>query len=159
MGLMKGTKTERTSDLELVTTRTFKASAKTVFAAWTQPALFQRWWIPQSSGMTMVSCELDVRTGGSYRLEFALREHRMAFHGRYTLVVPGAKLVWTNEENGGEAVTTVTFEERDGQTLLTMHERYPSKAALDAEAEGMEGGRPESFSQLDELLASQSAGR
>jgi uncharacterized protein YndB with AHSA1/START domain len=79
----------------------------------------------------------------------------MAFFGRSLEVVPPSRLVWTNDEGGeGGAVTTVTFEEKGGETLVVMHDLYPSKEALeDAIASGSTGGFSETFEQLDELLA------
>ena len=153
------TSVERTSDRELVVRRTFKAPAHVVFKAWTTPELFKRWWVPKSAGMTMQSCELDVRTGGTYRLVFqhpAFPEP-MAFFGKYIDVVPNARMVWTNDEAGeGGAVTTLTFEEKDGKTLLVKHDLFPSKEALDAEiASGATSGFDEQFAQLDEVLGSQ----
>jgi uncharacterized protein YndB with AHSA1/START domain len=120
--------------------------------------LFQRWWVPKSFGLTLLSCELDVRVGGAYRLVFrhSAAPEPMAFHGRYLEVTPPSRLVWTNEEAGGNGqITTVTFEERGGQTLLVMHDLYPSKEALDeAIGSGSTSGMDETFNQLDELLAS-----
>jgi uncharacterized protein YndB with AHSA1/START domain len=148
------TTVERRSDRELVVTRTFNAPARIVFEAWTKPELFKRWWVPKSSGLTMLSCEMDVRVGGGYRLVFAASPEPMAFHGRYIEVTPHSRLVWTNDEGDeGGAVTTVTFEEKGGQTLLVMHDLYPSKQALDA-GSGSADGLPETFEQLDELLLS-----
>ena len=147
------TTVERKSERELVTTRTFNGPARIVFEAWTKPELFRRWWAPKSSGTSLLSCEMDVRVGGRYRIEFGQEaSNSMAFFGRYIEVTPHSRLVWTNDESDDGAVTTVTFEERDGKTLLVLHERYPSKEALDAAIEGMEGGMPEQFEQLDELL-------
>jgi uncharacterized protein YndB with AHSA1/START domain len=145
---------DRASGRELVVTRTFNGPARILFEAWTKPELFKRWWVPKSSGATLLSCEMDVRTGGAYRLEFGHPDapKPMAFFGRYLEVTPHSRLVWTNEESSEGAVTTVTFEEKDGKTLLVLHELYPSKEALDAALEGMEGGMPEQFEQLDELL-------
>jgi uncharacterized protein YndB with AHSA1/START domain len=150
------TTTERTSDRELVVTRTFNAPARIVFEAWTRPELFKRWWVPKSTGMSLLSCEMDVRVGGTYRLVFrhdAFPEP-MAFFGRYLEVTPHSRLVWTNEEGGEDgAVTTVTFEERGAETLVVVHDLYPSKEALDgAIASGSTGGFSEQFEQLDELL-------
>jgi uncharacterized protein YndB with AHSA1/START domain len=148
------TTVERKSERELVITRTFDGPARIVFEAWTKPELFKRWWVPKSLGMTMVSCEMDVRTGGTYRLTFARgAAEPMAFYGKYLEVTPHARLVWTNEEGGAEQITTVTFEEQGGKTLLVLHELHPSKEALDA-ARGAEEGMSESFTQLDELLPS-----
>ena len=147
------TSVERKSDRELAVTRIFDGPARIVFAAWTKPELFKRWWVPKSAGVPLLSCEMDVRVGGKYRLVFGHDASKsMAFFGRYIEVTPHSRLVWTNEESDDAAITTVTFEERGGKTLLVLHELYPSKEALDAAIEGMEGGMPEQFEQLDELL-------
>lgn len=155
------TRMERRTDRDLVITRRFDAPARLVFEAWTTPALFMRWWAPKSTGMTILSCDMDVRAGGGYKLVFGSPdlEGGMAFHGKYTEVVPGSRLVWTNEESDGGAVTTVTFTETDGSTLLVLHEAYPTKEALDESFEGMESCMPEQYEQLDELLASLASAR
>ena len=144
----------RVGDRELVVTRTFNAQPGTVFKAWSQAELFQRWWVPKSaSGIRLVSCDMDVRTGGKYRLEFGTDgPDTMTFHGKYLEVVQNARLVWTNDEGEEGAITTVTFEDRDGQTLLTFHEVYPSAEALDDALQGSAAGLPEQLAQLDELL-------
>lgn len=149
------TTTERKSDRELVITRTFDAPASIVFEAWTNPELFKRWWVPKSMGMTLLTCEMDVRVGGKYRLVFCVGGSKvMEVFGKYIEVTPYSRLVWTNEEGDeGGAVTTLTFEEMDGQTLLVKHDLYPSKEALDGElASGAADGLPEQLDQLDELL-------
>ena len=144
------TMAERKSDRELVVTRTFDAPARTVFEAWTKPELFKRWWVPKSMGMSLLACEMDVRVGGKYRFVFG---QGMEFFGRYIEVTPHSRIVWTNEEGGENgSVTTVTFEERGGKTLLVMHELYPSKEALDAAGTGAADATVETFAQLDELL-------
>ena len=151
--MKSGTTVERKSERELVVTRTFNGPARIVFEAWTRPGLIKRWWAPKSTGVTLLSCEADVRVGGSYRFEFGLEGSKpMVFFGRYLEVIHHSRLVWTNEESEEGAVTTVTFEEQGGKTLLVMHELYHSKEALDAAIAGMEGGMPETFAQLDELL-------
>jgi uncharacterized protein YndB with AHSA1/START domain len=149
------TTVERTSDRELVATRTLDGPARIVFEAWTKPELIMRWWAPKSFGISFLSCETDVRTGGSYRFVFghAASEQPMAFFGRYIEVTPPSRLVWTNEEDEDGAVTTVTFEEKDGKTRVVVHDLYPSKEALDgAIASGSTGAWPEQFEQLDDLL-------
>ncbi len=152
--MQKRTQVERRSDRELVVRRTFDAPARLVFEAWAKPELMKRWWAPRSMGMVLESCELDVRTGGTYRLTFGGAAAGMAFFGRYLEVIPNAKIVWTNEEDGEDGpVSTVTFEEKDGKTLLTMSELYPSKAALDAAGTGAMEATDETFNQLEELLA------
>jgi uncharacterized protein YndB with AHSA1/START domain len=147
------TTVERRSERELVVTRTFDAPARLVFDAWTKPELFRQWWAPKSSSVPLLSCEMDVRTGGGYRLAFGHdASNSMAFFGKYLEVSPPARLVWTNEESADAAVTTVTFEENDGRTRLVLRERYPSTEALDEAFAGMEGATPEQFEQLDALL-------
>ena len=156
---MNHTTVERTSDREVVVTRTFDAPARLVFEAWTKPELFEQWWVPRSMGMTLRSCELDVRTGGKYRLVFGDDpENPMAFFGEYLDVVPNQRIVWTNEESGADgSVTTVTLEEKDGKTTLVLSELYPTKEALDAAGTGAQEAMVETFGQLDELLASLAA--
>ena len=156
---MNRTTVERKSDREVVVTRTFDAPARLVFEAWTRPDLFKQWWVPRSMGMTLRSCELDVRTGGKYRLVFGDDPaHPMAFFGKYLDVVPNQRIVWTNEESGADgSVTTVTFEENNGKTTLVMSELYPTKEALDAAGTGAQEAMNETFGQLDELLASLAA--
>jgi uncharacterized protein YndB with AHSA1/START domain len=159
------TTVERTSERELVATRTFDAPARIVFRAWTTPELFRRWWVPTSFGLTVLSYEADVRVGGGYRLVFRhpAAPEPMAFFGTYREVTPHSRLAWTNDEAGDAGhVTTVTLEERGGRTLLVVHDLYPSKDALDeAIASGATGALPEQFEALDELLVTldASAGR
>lgn len=150
-----GVTVERKSDRELVVTRTVKGPAHIVFQAWTRPELFKRWWAPKSFGLTILSCEMDVRVGAGYRLVMShpAAEQPMAFFGKYIEVIPNARLVWTNEEGEEGAVTTVTFEDRGAETLVVWHDLYPSKAALDAAmADGSTTGFSDQFEQLDELL-------
>src|SRR5499427_8332640 len=150
------TTVERKSERELVVTRTINGPARIVFEAFTKPELLKRWWVPKSFGVSLLSCEADVRVGGRYRLVFAHgASNHMEFFGRYLEVTPHSRLVWTNDEGeDGGPVTTVTFEEKEGKTLLVMHDLYPSKEALDAAMAPWEkGGMDESFEQLDELLA------
>lgn len=149
------TTVQKKSEREVVVTRTFDAPARLVFEAWSKPELFKKWWVPRSMGMTLRSCEMDVRNGGTYRLVFGDDPaNPMAFFGNYLEVVPNKRIVWTNEESGeAGSVTTVTFEERDGKTLLAISELYPTKEALDAAGTGAQEAMHETFGQLDELLA------
>jgi uncharacterized protein YndB with AHSA1/START domain len=153
------TAVERRSERELVVTRNFNGPVRLVFDAWTKPELFKLWWAPKSSGVPLLSCEMDVRTGGGYRIAFGRdASNSMAFFGKYLEVSPPSRLVWTNDESEDGAVTTVTFEEKDGGTLLVLQELYPSKEALDQSFVGMEDAMPEQFEQLDELLTTLRAG-
>ena len=152
------TTVQKKSEREVVVTRTFDAPARLVFEAWSRPELFKKWWVPRSMGMTLLSCEQDVRTGGKYRLVFDAHPEPMAFFGKYLEVVPNKRIVCTNEESGDAgSITTVTFEERDGKTLVVVSELYPTKEALDAAGTGAQEAMHETFGQLDELLAELSA--
>ena len=153
------TTVERKSERELVVTRTINGPAHIVFEAWTKPELLKLWWAPKSTGMSLLSCEADVRVGGSYRFVFGHDgSEPMAFFGRYIEVTPYSRLVWTNDDGGDSGpVTTVTFEEKGGKTLLVLHEFYPSKEALDAAGTGAADAMGETFQQLDELLVTMGA--
>ena len=152
---------ERTSARELVVTRTIDGPPHIVFDAWTNPELLKRWWVPKSVPITLLSVEMDVRAGGTYRLVFQVDPTTTAtFFGRYLEVSPPSRLVWTNEEGEGDpVVTTVTFEEDGGRTRLVVHDLYPSKDALDdAIATESIAGWAEMLDQLDELLVELDAG-
>ena len=148
------TTTVQTSERELVTTRIINGPARLVFEAWTKPELFQRWWAPKSMGMVIVSCEMDVRVGGGYRIEIRhpSAPAPMPFFGKYLEVTPNARLVWSNDESPSGPITTVTFEEIAGKTRVVLHDLFPSKEAFE-ESRGAEAGLPEQFDQLDEMLA------
>ncbi len=146
------TTVERRSELELVVTRTVNGPPHLVFEAWTTADLFRRWWVPKSYGLNLIACDMDARVGGQYRLAFLHEGATMEFFGTYIDVTPHSRLVWTNDEgDGGQTITTVTFEEQAGKTLLVVHDRYPSTEAMDS---GSTGALPETLDQLDELLAS-----
>lgn len=152
------TTTERTSDREIVVTRIVNGPARLVFDAWTKPELLMRWWAPKAYGIVFISCEIDPRTGGSYRYVFGhpASPEPMAFFGRFIEVTPPSRIVWTNEESGdGGAISTATFEERGGKTLIVVRDLYPSKEALDAAiASGSTNGMDDAFfGQLEDLLA------
>ncbi|MDA1349562.1 MAG: SRPBCC family protein [Chloroflexi bacterium] len=148
------TTVQRKSEREVIVSRTINAPPRLVFEAWTNPDLFKRWWVPKSFPVSLLSCEMDVRIGGKYRLVFDSAPQPMEFFGRYLEVTPFSRLVWTNDEGGEEAaaITTVTFAERDGKTLLTMRDRHPSKEALDAS--GATDAMPESLDQLEDFVVS-----
>jgi uncharacterized protein YndB with AHSA1/START domain len=152
------TSVERKSDREFAVTRLFDAPPRLVFKAWSDAKLFQRWWVPKSvAAVRLVACDMDVRTGGKYRLEFGMGDQTMAFFGKYLDVVPDERIVWTNDEGEEGAVTTVTFEGQGEQTLVTFSELYPTKEAADEALQGSAAGLPEQFEQLSELLATADA--
>jgi uncharacterized protein YndB with AHSA1/START domain len=151
---------ERTSDRELVVTRTFDAPARIVFDAWTTPEHLKRWWAPKSFGVSLFECEQDVRVGGAYRFAFGRDpNHPEVFSGRYVEVDPPSRLVLTQlyerMSDAGEVVVTATFDESQGGTRLTLHQLFPSREALEgALASGMERGMRVTLDQLDDLVAS-----
>jgi uncharacterized protein YndB with AHSA1/START domain len=153
---------ERRSDLELVVARVFDAPARIVYAAFTKPEYMKRWWAPKAFGAIMYECDIDLRVGGKYRYVFGKegepRDRAMAFAGEFTEVVTNAKLVATQlfeqMPQAGEAIVTTTFTETNGATRLELHQRFPSKQALDgAIATGMAEGMKHTFQQLAELCA------
>ncbi len=154
------TTVERKSDRELVVTRTFNGPARIIFDAWTKPELLKRWWAPRSLGVTLFSCEADVRVGGRYRFVFGRDpKQAMAFSGTYKEVTPSSRLVWTQRFEqmpaAGEAIVTATLEEKDGKTRMVVHQLYASKESLDGTvASGMEKGMRETYEQLEALVAS-----
>lgn len=152
------TNAERKSERELVSSRIINGPPRLVFEAWTNPELFKKWWVPKSAPITLVSCEMEVRTGGTYRLVFSAGGQSAEFFGKYLEVVPDSRLVWTNDEGGADAatITTVTFEDVKGATLVTVCDLYPSKEALDeAMATGSSGAMPEQLAQLEQLMVNQ----
>jgi uncharacterized protein YndB with AHSA1/START domain len=151
---------ERTSDRELVVTRTFNAPAHIVFEAWTEPELLKRWWAPKSFGVSLFECDQDLRVGGAYRFAFG-RDPKdpEVFSGRYLEVDPPSRLVLTQlyerMSDVGDVVATAAFEESEGRTRLTLRQLFPSKEALEgALASGMGRGMRVTLDQLDELVAS-----
>jgi uncharacterized protein YndB with AHSA1/START domain len=151
---------ERTSNCELVVTRTFNAPARIVFDAWTKPELLKRWWAPKSFGVSLFECEQGLRVGGAYRFAFG-RDPRNpeVFSGRYLEVNPSSRLVLTQRyermAHVGDVVVTADFEESQGRTRLTLRQLFPSKEALEgALMSGMERGMRVTLDQLDELVAS-----
>ena len=153
------TTTERTSDLELVIRRTFRAPAPIVFDAYTKPEYVRRWWAPASRGVRMVQCDIEFTLGGAYRYVIARGDdERYCFFGKYVEITRPTRLVYTQTFEpfpDAETLVTVSFEEHDGVTRFVAHERYASKEALDmALGTGMEDGMRETFEQLDDLVVS-----
>jgi uncharacterized protein YndB with AHSA1/START domain len=149
------TNAERKSPRELVSSRIINGPAHLDFEAWTNPELFKKWWVPKSAPIKLESCELDVRVGGKYRLVFSAGDQTAEFFGKYLEVIPNSRLVWTNDEGGADTttITTVTFEETNGKTLVTVPDLYPSKEALDeAMSTGSSGAMPEQLAQLGEMF-------
>lgn len=162
---MNRTSMELEGDREIVIARTFNGPARIVFDAWTRAELVKRWWAPESLGDSIMSCEADVRVGGSYR--YVMRPASggaFAFSGRYTEVTPHSRLVYTQmfeptasgaTPGDADVIVTVTFDEHEGKTHLVEHVLCPSREVRDGIlASGMEHGMRETMDRLDELVAS-----
>src|SRR5256886_12853998 len=144
------------SDTEIELTREFDAPRDIVFKAMTDPALLPKWWGPRRY-KTVVDT-LDVRPGGKWRMRnIAADGGEHAFRGEFREVTPPERIVWTFEYEplaGHVSVETMTLTERDGRTLLTVHDQFSSKEDLDGMVNsGMESGARESYERLDEVLA------
>ena len=152
-------------DRNIVIARAFSGPARIVFDAYTRPELVARWWAPQSHGVSLVTCDADVRVGGSYR--YVLRAgsgQEIAFRGEYLEVTPPTRLVFTQmfeptaagPQPGDEAITiTVTFDERDGDTHFLSRTVCPSPQLRDIIIKsGMESGMRETMDRLEALVQS-----
>jgi uncharacterized protein YndB with AHSA1/START domain len=148
------------SDREIVTKRTFDAPRELVFKMWTDPQHVGRWWGP--NGFTTTTLEIDVRPGGAWRFIMHGPDgidypNRIA----YEEIVEPERLVYTHgddsEGKGGEFHTTVTFEDRDGKTVLTMRALFATAAQRDTVVEefGAIEGAMQTLNRLAEYLESQ----
>jgi uncharacterized protein YndB with AHSA1/START domain len=153
------TVSEVRSELELVITRTIDGPARIVYDAWTKLELLNRWWAPKMAGVAGEGMVSDVRTGGSFRHVLKLHSGgQISFRGTYLEVDPPRRLVYTSifepRPEAGEVLCTVTFEELDGKTKIVLHEKFPSKEALQA---ALKSGMDASLDQLEELVATLSS--
>jgi len=135
------------ADTELLIVRTFNAPPSVVFALWSSAGHMKRWMGPK--GFTCPEMAIDLRVGGHYRgmIKSADRgENRFA--GVYREIVPDKRLVftfiWDNDgpSAGLEMVVTITFEERDGKTVQTLHQA-PFRTVERRDSHG--GGWSEAF--------------
>jgi len=147
------------SDREIAMTRVFDAPRSLVFDAWTKPELLKR-WLGVRAGWSMPVCEVDLRVGGKYRyLWRGPTGAEMGMRGVYRKIVRPERLVATEVFDEpwypGEAVDTMVFVERGGQTTLTTTVLYASKEARDGVLKTpMATGVAEGYDMLDALLAS-----
>ncbi len=143
-------------DREILITREFDAPAALVYRAWTDPELVPRWWTARRG--TMQVCEIDLRVGGRWRYVMDADGFEVGFHGEFREIVPGERLVQTEVFEGmpdAEALDTLTFEERDGRTLVTMVVTHELPEHRDAHiASGMEAGLQDALELLEETARS-----
>lgn len=141
-------------DREVVMTRVFGAPRRTVWDAFTRPALLKRWFGPR--GWSLVVCEVDLRVGGGFR--FVLRGpdgKDMGMRGVYRELVPPERSVHVEsfDDFPGESEVTAVWTEQAGKTTMTATVRYPSPEVRDIVIQsGMEHGAAESYDKLAELL-------
>ncbi len=139
----------------IITHRFIKAPPELVFAAWTTPEHLKQWLGPRE--LEMVSCEIDLRVGGSYRYVHRAPDGKeYGFRGKYLEIDPPHRMVCTSVFElwpQNQAVNTLTLEARDGGTLVTTHTRHPSIEARDGHlAGGMERGMSEGYERLEALV-------
>ena len=145
------------SDTEILITREFNAPRHLVYEAWTKPEHIRRWWAGLRGDVTLV--EVDLRVGGGWRYVMTANEgFEVAFHGEYREIVPNERIVSTEVYEGfpdGEALNTLTFEEVDGRTTLSILVEHSCKEHRDAHIEsGMEGGMQEAMDALEQIAIS-----
>ena len=144
------------SDCEITLTRVFKAPRQLVYEAFSKPELLKRWFGPR--GWSLVTCDVDVRVGGSFR--FVLRGpdgRELGMRGVYREITPPERSVHVEsfDDFPGESQVTAIFTEQYGQTTLNATILYPSREVRDAVIKsGMEHGAAESYDKLAELLSS-----
>jgi uncharacterized protein YndB with AHSA1/START domain len=145
------------SNTSILIKREFDAPRTLVFRAWTTPDLVRRWWHANRGVATV--CEIDLRVGGRWR--WVLVTHggeEVAFHGEYREIVPDERLVSTEvyeaipnaEEHA--ALNTLTLEEADGRTAMTLLVEHPTREGRDAHIDaGMEDGLQDALDLLEEV--------
>jgi uncharacterized protein YndB with AHSA1/START domain len=156
---------ESASGLILRMTRTFDAAPDRVFAAWTDPEQFGQWFGP--AGMKTVSCEIDAKVGGAWRLmgegkdipgRHEAGRVRPTVSGKYLEVEPPGRLVFTwawherddfGSPRGQESVVTVLFKPVGERTEMVFTQAVlKDQPSLEAHNRGW----TESFDKLGNFL-------
>lgn len=148
---------EAEADRELVITRSFDAPARLLFEAWSKPEHLKKWFGPVGYPVTM--CEMDFRKGGQWRAAMTgpTGTQQTPFGGEYLEIVPNRRIVFSNgfELPGAEKmIMTVTFDEMEGRTLLTIHTLFASLAQKATHVgAGMAEGIASGLDQLTDVVA------
>lgn len=145
------------SATQILITREFDAPPHLVYRAYTTPELIKRWWAGERGEVT--SAEVDLRPGGTWRyVMIANAGFEVAFHGEYQEIIPAERIVTTDVFEGmpdAAALTTTTFTEKDGRTVLSMLIEHSSQENRDGHVNsGMEGGMQESMTKLEHVAQS-----
>jgi uncharacterized protein YndB with AHSA1/START domain len=149
------------ADTQILITREFDAPKELIWKAWTTPELVRQWWHANRGEVTVA--EIDLRVGGKWRSVMVTTEGgiEVGFHGEYREIEPYDRLVSTEAYEGvpnpdeNATLNTVTLEETDGRTLVTVLVDAPSKEIRDAIVEsGMEAGMQDAYDLLEQVAIS-----
>jgi uncharacterized protein YndB with AHSA1/START domain len=148
------------ADKQILITREFDAPKELIWKAWTTPELVKQWW-HANRGEVKVA-EIDLRVGGTWRYVSVTDDgFEVAFHGEYREIEPYDRLVSTEAYEGipnpdeNATVNTMTLEETDGRTIVTVLVEAPSKEVRDAIIEsGMEAGMQDAYDLLEQVAIS-----
>ena len=150
------------TDEQILITREFEAPKHLVYKAWTTPELVKRWWHANRGEVTVA--EIDLRVGGLWRYVSVTEDgFEVAFHGEYREIVPNERIVSTEVYEGAPqaegveegTLNTLSLDETDGRTTMTVLVQAPSKEIRDAIIEsGMEAGMQDALDLLEEVAAS-----
>ena len=148
---------EAKGDRELVISRAFNAPNEMVFKAYTECKYLKR-WLSGMEGWSLEVCNVDLTVGGKYRWVWKKGAIEMGMGGEYRELSRPDRIVCTEQFDDawypGEAISTLTLEEKDGVTTVTNTMLYVSKEARDGVLQSpMEEGLSLSYDRLEELLA------
>jgi uncharacterized protein YndB with AHSA1/START domain len=147
------------SDLEIEMQRAFRAPVQTLFDVWTKPEHVRKWYGVRSTTVTV--CDIDLRVGGAWRWVVTKPDGtEVAFSGVFLEIDAPRRFQRTEifeAMPGSGSVVTVSFDEKDGQTVLTMNMRFESKTDRDfCLKSGMEKGVYECYTNIDKLIEAMS---
>ena len=145
------------SEREIVISRVLDAPRSLVFDVWTDPIHVGEWYGPR--GFTITTHKMDVRPGGTWNFVMHGPED-VDYQNRIIFIEVDRpyRLVYSHAGEEGEPSqfqVTLTFEEHDGKTLLTMRSLFESAADRDRVVEehhAIEGGN-QTLDRLQERLA------
>lgn len=148
------------ADEQILITREFAAPKHLVYKAITTPDLVKRWWNAKRGEVTIA--EIDLQVGGKWRYVMVTPDgSEVGFHGEYREIVPNERIVSTEVFEGapggdeGGSLNTVTLEESDGRTTMTVLVKFPSKEIRDIViGTGMEAGMQDAYDLLEEVAVS-----
>ncbi len=144
---------------EFILKRVFNAARDLVFKVWTQPQYVEQWWGVE--GCTIIVCDLDVRTGGTFRIDMKTNNGTVYVNrGVYVDVIANERIVHRDVREPDVApgtlpvgIHTTTFEDIDGKTLVTLTSRFETTDDRDLMVKfGVIHGIRQSLSRLEQLI-------